>query len=144
MLKEKRIEEERRRIEKREEEKNRQEQKHRRSSKLEANHKAGGTRRSKKRSGSPGNPPLFTMTELNEAVGRLKTGKAPGSDKIIPVALEEAVNTIPAFTLETYDKQLQMKFPKIWKTGFNSKGKLRTRRGRYTPTQTNSPSRFAR
>ncbi|KAG5876746.1 hypothetical protein JTB14_033078 [Gonioctena quinquepunctata] len=57
------------------------------------------------------------MTELKEAASRLKTGKAPGPDKITSGALKEALNTIPAFTLETYNKQLQkMKFPKIWKT----------------------------
>ncbi|KAG5878216.1 hypothetical protein JTB14_020793 [Gonioctena quinquepunctata] len=60
------------------------------------------------------NPPLLTMTELNEAAGRLKTGKTPGPDKITPGALKEAVNAIPAFTLEIYDKQLQEM--KIWKT----------------------------
>ncbi|KAG5865358.1 hypothetical protein JTB14_023092 [Gonioctena quinquepunctata] len=38
-------------------------------------------------------PPLFTMTELNEAAGRIKTGKTPGPDKITPV-VDGGRNTI--------------------------------------------------
>lgn len=60
--------------------------------------------------------PQFTMEELEGAVARLKTGKAPGPDGIPTEFVKELAKLVPEQLLETMNAVLnQQKLPKSWK-----------------------------
>lgn len=62
------------------------------------------------------NAPAFTADELLKAAEQIKSGKAPGPDRIPPEAVRVAVGVIPLFFLEVFNRLLrEQKFPVIWK-----------------------------
>lgn len=61
--------------------------------------------------------PPFTVSELNEALGRLKPRKAPGPDMLTPEILLSCVKSNQETVLNIYNDCLATSvFPKIWKT----------------------------
>lgn len=58
----------------------------------------------------------FTLEELQTAVGKLKSGKAPGPDGIKPETLKEAFKVIPSLMLRIFNEVLnQQEIPTKWK-----------------------------
>lgn len=58
----------------------------------------------------------FTMEELVMAGGKMKSGKAPGPDRIPPEPVKEMIKTVPNFLLAALNELLRtQKFPARWK-----------------------------
>lgn len=78
------------------------------------------------------------IKEVRRAVGRLKEGKAPGSDGIPVEVVKELVTQRPEYVVALYKRWLQEgSFPKIWKKAklvlIPKPGRERNRAGAYRP-----------
>lgn len=61
---------------------------------------------------------LFTLDELVEVAERMRRGKAPGPDYILPEVVKVVVKTVPQVVLKVMNDALEAGiFPAIWKTG---------------------------
>lgn len=65
----------------------------------------------------PHDPPSdFTLEELWSAIGKIKTGKAPGPDGIAPEVIREICLALPEEVLDVMNTCLRSgTFPKVWK-----------------------------